>query len=1231
MNILIPIKQQVDKCRQIIRKWFPENKNEVTKSLYTPLSPTDSAEDCDVYLEALSWALSNKKRIKNIAISGPYGSGKSSILQTFIKKEEQQSLNNRKWFSKANHFLNISLATFEPPKEEDNDNKKVNGANAHSTNNDVQRLIELSLLQQLFYRETNAKTPDSRLKKIQRQKSWKLLIQTIGTMAFALSIITLFIPNELDTFFNFEGGIFSSTIAKYIALVACIVILFFIIYKSSRSIIGLSIKKLNLQGAEIEIDKSISKSILNNHIDEIIYFFEATNYNVVIIEDLDRFGDSEVFTKLREINLLINNSKKINRDIVFIYAIKDDMFQDKDRAKFFDYMLPVIPIVNFSNSGDRLKKMLEGSSTKIDNDLIDDLSLFIDDMRLLYNIMNEFHVYEAKISKQLDMNKLLAIIVYKNLYPKDFTELSENSGVLFNTINSKNKYIQETISEIDNQIKSLEEKIKISEEHFNISIIELRTIYNCKVAERIGSNFSAFKVNGNRYTISDFTTDVLFDIIKSGRVEYYFEDWNNNSNSHSVISYNFHELEKDVHPSLTYNQREAIILDKKDINRLKKELEQLITKKGIIRKSKLKDIISSKQITIESKEDKEKELIDILLRNGYINENYLDYISIFHEGALSKTDYQFLINVKRELEPQFDYVLNKKDELLKRINRYTFEKECILNFDIVDTLLENSYKDKIDVLFKQLANEHEQTLKFINEYIDRSKVQGIFINKLCSYWQNLWRYILLESSYTDERKEQYFLLILKYANLKDLVKIFNKNESYIANYRDFFIIDMDDKVRLELVESLGIIFKTINSNSPKGDLQFLMDNYYYEINRKMLKVIIPEEKFDLEEFNTKNYSYLRNSGLNSIVDYVEENINSYVEEILIGIEDNTKEDIESYTLLLNNSDLHLELKEKLIKKTDTIISDISTIDGLDEAHLLFQNSKIEPTWENVQYVFVKDSNILPETVIAFLNRESNAIELSKNRMTSEPNEEGIEIYSKLCNAIIHGKNISDISYGLLLKSIPWCYNSFDASLIPYERMKVLIEKNMVNRVIASYNYLQQNYKGLNVQLIEKDPNKFIEQLDQLVVDLSDMELLLKSSKLNKEMKFQFINSADDSIIINSNVNSRFVLDNVLLDARKYSICESLHIQLINRKELPVTERINLFLLIHSSLNNEEINSFLISLGFPYDEITNHKKSPKIKRDALNENFMKILIQKGIIISYSDKNDQVYHSTKNKEQ
>ena len=430
----------IDKCKQIIGKQLFENKKEDTQLPYIPLSPTDSAEDCDVYLDALSWALSNKKQIKNIAISGPYGSGKSSILQTFIKREE-----HKKWSFHKNHFLNISLATFEAPKKSNGQENR----NHHTCDNDTQRLIELSLLQQLFYRETNSKIPDSRLKKIQSLKSWKLFLQTIVSMIFIFSLIVLILPNEMDYFFNLKESIFASNIAKYITLAVSLVVLFVFFYKSSRSIIGLSIKKLNLKGTEIEIDKNISKSILNNHIDEIIYFFEATNYNVIIIEDLDRFGNSEVFTKLREINLLINNSKKIKQDIVFIYAIKDDMFLDKDRAKFFDYMLPVIPIVNFSNSGDRLKKMLKGKSIKIDNDLIDDLSLFVDDMRLLYNIMNEFHIYATKVNQQLDMNKLLAIIVYKNLFPKDFTDLSENKGELFETINSKNKYIENAVGQIN--------------------------------------------------------------------------------------------------------------------------------------------------------------------------------------------------------------------------------------------------------------------------------------------------------------------------------------------------------------------------------------------------------------------------------------------------------------------------------------------------------------------------------------------------------------------------------------------------------------------------------------------------------------------------------------------------------------------------------------------------------------------------------------------------------------
>lgn len=1209
----------------MIKDWFTKNKDEKTKQLpYVPLSPTDNAEDCDVYLDALSWALANKKQIKNIAISGPYGSGKSSIIQTFIKKEELQSSNYRKWFSKRNHFLNISLATFEPPKTQENGKEKEKTVKQIESN-DVQRLIELSLLQQLFFRETNSKTPDSRLKKIQRQKSWTLVIQSIGVMIFILSTMALFVPDKLDTFLKLKEFTFSCLIVKYIALVTFLAILFFIIYKSSRSIISLSIKKLNLQGAEIEIDKNISKSILNNHIDEIIYFFEATNYNVVIIEDLDRFGDSEVFTKLREINLLINNSKKITRDIVFIYAIKDDMFHDKDRAKFFDYMLPVIPIVNFSNSGDKLKAMLANSSTKIDNDLIEDLSLFIDDMRLLYNIMNEFYVYSKKVSNQLDMNKLLAIIVYKNLFPKDFTELSENKGELFDNIQSKYLYIQEAVTENDSKIKDLKERIRVAEEHLKLNIIELRILYNCKVAEKIGSKFSAFKVNNNRYCISAFTSDELFNIIKSGRVEYFYEDWSNNNGSNNTITFNFHDLEKEVHPTLTYLQREVILLDKKNINLLRKELEQLNTEKDKIRKSKLKDLLSAKKNTIVSKQNKKKELIDILLRNGYINENYLDYISIFHEGALSKSDYQFLINVKRELSPQFDYTLNKKDELLKRLSFYLFEKECILNFDIIDTLLASNLEYKKEVLFKQLTNEQEETIRFINEYIDRSNEQDLFVNKLCAYWPNIWRYILSKSNFTDERKDDYFLLIMKCANIDDLKKIFDEKDSFIANYREFFNISMDNKFRRELIEYLEILFKTINPSSPKEDLQFLLDNCYYEINCDMLKAIIPEDKLDDGLFFLKNYTFVKHSGLESMIEYIEEEINTYVENILLKLEGNTQENLGEYTLLLNNTELKMSLKEKLIQKTETTVEDISTIDGLEEAHLLFKSYKVEPNWNNIQYIFEKESNILSEEVIIFLNNENNALELSKSRMSTESNDDGVQIFNPLCKTIIHEKRIKDISYGLLLKSIPWCYNSFDSIFITKGRMEALITNNKVNSSIESYNFLRQNYKGLNIQLIEKHPSKFNDLLDKTMLDETDMELILKSSKLDNLNKFKYINIVDDNAIINNTFNSSFVIQNVLSDKNKYNISDTLNLKLINNKDLPTTQRINLFSMIYENLDNEMINSFLISLGNPYKEIADKKKNPEIERNSLNEMLMEILKNRNIISNYSKKNNRVYHS------
>lgn len=61
------------------------NKYMLNEAKYQFLIPNDEAEDIEEYSQALKNAFDNNN-VKNIAISGIYGSGKSSFIKTFEKK-----------------------------------------------------------------------------------------------------------------------------------------------------------------------------------------------------------------------------------------------------------------------------------------------------------------------------------------------------------------------------------------------------------------------------------------------------------------------------------------------------------------------------------------------------------------------------------------------------------------------------------------------------------------------------------------------------------------------------------------------------------------------------------------------------------------------------------------------------------------------------------------------------------------------------------------------------------------------------------------------------------------------------------------------------------------------------------------------------------------------------------------------------------------------------------------
>jgi hypothetical protein len=88
----------------------------------------------------------------------------------------------------------------------------------------------------------------------------------------------------------------------------------------------------------------------------------------------------------------------------------------------------------------------------LENSFINDICLYIDNMRLLKNIFNEFIIYNEKLeSDSLEKEKLFSMIVYKNLFPDDFSMLSNKKGLVYEVLSKKEELIK-------NEIKSIDEK-----------------------------------------------------------------------------------------------------------------------------------------------------------------------------------------------------------------------------------------------------------------------------------------------------------------------------------------------------------------------------------------------------------------------------------------------------------------------------------------------------------------------------------------------------------------------------------------------------------------------------------------------------------------------------------------------------------------------------------------------------------------------------------------------------
>lgn len=1093
------------------------------KSEYKDFTPEKEIENGEEYLNALEWALRNPD-IKNIALSGPYGSGKSSIIQSYIKKHPSVKA------------LNISLATFDVENFRDNEN-----------------IIEEGILKQLFYKVDANKIPQSRYRKL-RKISIITYIRNIGVLSIMSAFISgFFLTDKTYALYDkvlsigaYWGMGKLSTILFFIS--AWIISVLFLAYFIRWITKKFSLKEINFADKAVLSDGlEDNESIFNKNMDEIVYFFEETKYDTVFIEDLDRFENTEIFIKLRELNTILNNYEQIKKRIVFVYAIKDDIFIKNERTKFFDFIIPVIPIINSTNSGEILRKKLDvvkladntfaSSKYDISSRFITLISPYIDDMRVLTSICNEFIIYKHtlrdKQSLSLKDELMFSMMVFKNIYPKDFSDLEAEQGIVKAAFHVKKDFVEPKILDIKKRIE--ENQILLNKVDSDI----LRDLHEVKVAfinYLVGGNYKLNYVQNShgRFTYSEILQED-FNIRRLDDKKVTVNYTTNYINYREITEdKSFSDLNEELKETgNNYFERcenlKYSTTDRKEI--LKKNIEDDTKKISMLRSATLSALIeeySSEEVLPD--ETKENKLLVFLLRHGYIDEHYAEYINYFHPNSITKDEMNFILGIRNfEAIGDFSYPLANCAQIIERIEVYEFKQPETLNFNLFDYMITQEVKgEKYDIFIKQIVDRSEKSKEFIKAYIERGNNQEIFIHEICHYSNAIWPDILSDNTISEETQYKYFKLILCYADVHDIVSSNDYNMSeydiygvvswFIETHKDILqrLKDVPLNKMIQIIKELGICFSELNIEDVDEELlEYIFDNQRFELNHSMLECLFKMKRPEcIPDLYRANYTMVRSLGYEPLTKKIDTNFGEYVNTFILGTETNNEEDFESVEDIIERLyKIDSEKCLQVIDKEPVIWEKLKycCADGLQDDnekliileiwnHILKQNRTI-PSWENYSR-YRAEFGIKPK-LINYLNTHMDEFIIASDKDI---------ISDDIIKEILIDENISLHSFKTFIQEFR--IGEFTNNLNEFDenKVKAMIAVQYFPFSSERYTELRKVYPDQCIEFICKNKQKFMETIDACGLTESEVVKLLKIDSFSADEKIKILNQIESTEI-----------------------------------------------------------------------------------------------------------------------
>jgi len=1157
-------------------------------SQYVDLAPTDQADPAGVYSAVLTKA-TNNSRVMNIALTGPYGSGKSSIIKSFLKGYKRP-------------VLQISLAAFLPEALPE----------TGSTNGKVGRQeIERSILQQMLYGADARRLPLSRFKRIESPGHWAMLA-SLFIIFGVISCWHLFQQRDAmmaGTYFR------PFAVANWLNLLAFAIgggFIWKVVHHVYIASFGISLKSVSLKDIEITPKAATEESILNRHLDEIIYFFQSTRYDLVVIEDLDRFNNPDIFVTLREINSLVNANLRGKRHIRFLYALRDDMFTNTDRTKFFEFIIPVIPIINSSNSIDKVLEQGKRLSldNRLDHQFLREVSRYLNDLRLIQNIFNEYAIYVANLETEnennLDVNKLLAVLIYKNVFPSDFESLHRGKGNLAQVLRTHDRNIAASEARYTLEISRLEKLVDDGERQLPNNLSELRRIYAMAIVEMIPEGWSRVGLDRNgMILLNSLASDERFDtMVESRQLQI-------STNQGYQQQIQLTDLQAKVDPLKTFQQR------KEDVEKRSttfkeaslRQIRELRAKLGTLRMAKFNEIIRDNSDETDALFDKFGEGADLarfLVLEGHLDDTYYQYTSLFHSGRLSPSDNKFLIQIRSFRTPDPDFQIDNPKEVIAAMRDEDFSRNYVLNVTIVDCLLADpsAYETQTRRLVDFIASDFDTCEKFLSSYYARGKAVTALIARLATTWPGF-----ATAAVTSAGNLMHVARIIGHlpdARLKDLASKHPALTDFISNkLADILTQEVDfpaERLRSLDVEATDLAALA----SHPAVMRVLFNEGLYQLSIDNLDFILRAVFVidDPDRAREQNYTVALDSGSEPLLSKIDGNFDEYLRNVLLRLPDNRRESVSTIQRVIGRSDVELESMVEFLEKQSAAFPSLDQVPGTLHA-TLFQIEKIEATWENC-LTFLGGENYDAGTLVQFLNSAETLRALAGCKVSSSDQA------APLRKFIVENDALSDEAYVAHVGALPRRFKAFPQHLSA-EKTKILVDRNAINFSASNLAHLSEN-PPLGVVFVEKNIAEFLEVEKQCNVD-DDFRQKLLEANISDENRLSIIRTMDLNLLAELPARAAIVgrilartgvnMDEIGIDSGRAII--------LNAK--PLATQISLFNMLHEMFDDQQVKDMLRSLPDPLPEIRPGFSTPRIESSEVNLEFVAWLKARSFISSW----------------